>query len=99
MPKDIITPGFMGFNKPKNPNVIIKKDMQISSFNLTPFNGYQVIAKRPYNGNKENFALRIEADINEEIEKCSGSKNSVINALIRYALDDLKKKQVTLNYL
>lgn len=44
-----------------------------------------------------SFPLKLDMDINEELEqKTKGSKNAVINELLRYALADLKKKKKTL---
>jgi hypothetical protein len=41
--------------------------------------------------------LRVDDDLNDDLVKqCQGSKNSVINALLRYALNDLKEKKKTL---
>lgn len=61
-----------------------------------PFNGYLCIADRPTGGKKINYALRIEDDLNNQLEDCQGSKNAVINLLLRYALADLKAKGKTL---
>ena len=61
-----------------------------------PFNGYLCIADRPNGGKKINYALRIEDDLNKQLEDCQGSKNAVINLLLTYALADLKAKGKTL---
>jgi len=61
-----------------------------------PFNGFLCIADRPNGGKKINYALRIEEDLNQQLEECQGSKNAVINLLLRYALADLKAKGKTL---
>ena len=63
---------------------------------LKEFSGYLVVADRPQGGKKINFPLRIEDDINTELEECNGSKNAVINALLKYAINDLKEKNKTL---
>lgn len=63
---------------------------------LTNFNGYIVVAVNPRGTKKINFALRIEDDINNNLNDCSGSKNAVINALLRYAIADLQAKNKTL---
>lgn len=60
-----------------------------------PFNGYYVIAERPNGGKKINYPLRLEEDLNIALNKCQGSKNAVINALIRYALQDIKEKNIS----
>lgn len=43
------------------------------------------------------YALRLDNDINEILEKQTiGSKNAVINALLRYAINDIKEKKIIL---
>lgn len=62
------------------------------------FNGYLVIGSSRSN-KKTNYVqtlLRIDEENAKDIEKCQGSKNSVINALLAYALADLKEKNKTL---
>lgn len=68
----------------------------IPNADLKEFSGYLVVADRPQGGKKINFPLRIEEDINSELEKCNGSKNAVVNALLRFAINELKKNKKTL---
>lgn len=57
-----------------------------------------VIGKRTSGSNKVAYALRIEEDINEILNnECLGSKNALINLLLRYAIEDLKGKNITLS--
>lgn len=57
-----------------------------------------VIANRKVSANKKiNVALRLDEDINQIIEKETvGSRNEIINMLLRYALEDIKKKGIPL---
>lgn len=63
---------------------------------LIAFNGYICMADRPQGSKKIAYALRIEEEINTDLELCQGSKNAVINALLKYAIADLKAKKQTL---
>lgn len=81
----------------------IKDKQQHEPFSNIPKNhrvvdyiGIPVKAKRAYGGKKVNFALRIEEHLNEAVEQCEGSKNSIINGLIEFALAELKKQNKTL---
>lgn len=65
--------------------------------NTEGFKGALVVAKRANGGNKIAYPLRIDEDINNQLAKDSiGSKNAVINLLLKYALADLKAKNITL---
>jgi len=82
----------------------IDKKTEVEPFsknNLKPntkdFKGSLVVAKRANGGNKIAYPLRIDEDINSQLaEDCIGSKNAVINLLLRYALADLREKNITL---
>lgn len=68
----------------------------VSKADLRDFNGYIVMANNTAGTKKVAFPLRIEEEINSELEQCNGSKNAVINALLKYAINDLREKNKTL---
>lgn len=64
---------------------------------LAEFNGFFACISRPATRKRVDYLLRVDDDLNDDLVKqCQGSKNSVINALLRYALNDLKEKKKTL---
>lgn len=84
-------------NKPEKIEIEpFSKNESVYNPDLIAFNGYLVMADRPTGGKKVNYALRIEEEINNNLANCQGSKNAVINALLKYAIADLKAKNKTL---
>lgn len=78
----------------------VETKLNVEAFSETAdikaFSGVLVDADRPQGGKKINYPLRIEESINAELDKCKGSKNAVINLLLKYAIADLKEKNKTL---
>lgn len=82
----------------------ISKDVSIEAFSTpVPKAKFEVknalvVANRKVSSTKKiNVALRLDEDINETIDKETvGSRNEVINILLRYALEDIKKKGIPL---
>lgn len=66
--------------------------------NLIDYAGTLVTGKSNNGKKKEYFQLllRLEEHLKEEIDKCPSSRNSTINALLAYAIADLKEKGKTL---
>lgn len=67
--------------------------------NTEQFQGKLAVAtKRGTGGNKVAYPLRLDEEINNQITNdCIGSKNAIINLLLKYALADLKAKNITLS--
>lgn len=80
------------------------KKLEVEAFSELPKHyvvvdrqGAIAIAKRANGGEKVAYASRIDKSIMERLEKdCIGTKNSLINALLEYALNRLDEEQKTL---
>lgn len=73
------------------------KAQTLSNALLVEYNGFSCVANRASGGEKIAKASRIDADIVEAINStCSGPFNAVMNELMRFALDELKKQGKTL---
>jgi len=77
------------------------KTIEVEPFSTEKINikeniGYYVIAKTINKVDRVPFALRVDADLHTEINKCRGSQNAVINVLIRFALQEIKDKNLTI---
>lgn len=73
-----------------------EKNKQAVQQNLIEFNGFTACVSRPQTRKRFDYLLRIDDDLNDVLGNCQGSKNSVINALLRYAIEDLRAKNKTL---
>ncbi len=87
---------WMTENKPSVEPFSDKKE-QKTNIKLVDFNGYYVVSptkstKKEY----KNFLVRLDVKSLPDIENSTGSMNSIINALIEYAINDLKEKNKTI---
>lgn len=81
--------------KPEQPQTVEPFEPNSTS-KLVDYNGYYCVADRSVGTQRKPYPARIDVDIVEMLDKCHGSTNAVINALLRYAINDLKAKKKTL---
>ena len=70
------------------------KPVKQENTDLVDFNGFLVngTTRSAKKIEYSQVLLRLDNNLKIEIDKCQGSKNSIINALLEYAIKDLKEK-------